>query len=305
MDSLMVTPQTLLVEAKSNDRISMGSAPLGALLLLAAALKAHGLAVAPVSAMGWLSAPWSQVALIEAEVLLGLCLLTGVAPLGSWTAACVAFTAFAAISLYQALIGRASCGCFGRLALNPWYAFGIDVAALAALAPSPPDLRPLWREPRTALLRPLGIATGWLAGGMLAFAGLVGAAAYQYGSFDAALAHFRGNRVAVVPALVDVGDGTVGDTREATVAVTNYTDRPVRVIGGTSDCSCVVTENLPLAIPPGETRSLLVRIQLTGQPGIFTRTANLLTDDGQSSVLRIRLTGRSFPVAESAIATNQ
>jgi hypothetical protein len=140
---------------------------------------------------------------------------------------------------------------------------------------------------------------------MVAFAVLAGAAAYQFGSFDAALAHFRGNRVTVTPALVDLGAGAAGDTREATVMVTNFTDGPVRVIGGTSDCSCVVTEDLPLTIPAGETRSLLVRVRLTGQPGIFTRTANLLTTDVQAGVVRFRLTGRSFAVADNTVAMNQ
>lgn len=77
----------------------------GALLLVAAALKAHGTGPAPVSAMGLLSAVWFQVGLIVAEGLLGLSLLSGFAPLGSWGVAVTTFAGFAAFSFYQ---GRCS-----------------------------------------------------------------------------------------------------------------------------------------------------------------------------------------------------
>src|SRR5438445_306905 len=92
---------------------------VGLLLLAAAALKLHGLGVAPVSAMGMFSAAWFQVGLIVAEVLLGLWLLSGIAPLGSWAVALVIFAGFAGFSFYQGMVGQSSCGCLGRLSMSP------------------------------------------------------------------------------------------------------------------------------------------------------------------------------------------
>jgi hypothetical protein len=185
---------------------------LGVLLLVAAALKAHGAAVGPVSSMGWTSAAWFQAVLIIAEVGLGGWLLSGIAPLGSWMLALIAFVTFAGFSAYQGSIGQSSCGCLGRLSdsVSPWYTFGFDLLVLTGLAFGRPDLAPLWQAQRATLARPLLGTAGWFAGGAFVFAGLVAAASWQFGSLDAAVAHMRGQPVAVVPQLVDVGDGNIG-----------------------------------------------------------------------------------------------
>jgi hypothetical protein len=52
---------------------------------------------------------------------------------------------------------------------------------------------------------------------------------------SAAIAYFRGDRVSVDPPIVDVGAGSAGDLREAMVTLTNWTDEPIQVFGGTSD----------------------------------------------------------------------
>ena len=65
----------------------------------------------------------------------------------------------------------------------------------------------------------------------------------------------RTERLSVHPPLIDMGHGAPGETREATVELTNRTDQPIRLIGGTADCSCTVIGDLPVTIPPGEARS--------------------------------------------------
>jgi len=271
----------------------------GVLLLVAAALKLQGLGPGPVTAMGLLSATWFQIALIEAEIILGVWLLAGISPVGAWMLACAAFATFAAVSLYQGYVGRASCGCFGQIVVSPWYAFGLDIVFLGALAVfGRPALTPLWREPRAAFVRPLASAGGWLGGGALAFLALAAVAACFFGSLDGALAHFRGERIAIRPGIVDIGTGELGERREVEVAIVNYTAAPVRVVGGTSDCSCITTRDLPLTIQPGESRVLGVIVQMSGRPGIFTRTAMLLTDSQEGRLIRFQLTGRSLPKEE-------
>ena len=132
---------------------------LALLLFIAAGLKLYGLRVEAVASMGVFAAPQIQLAVVILEISLGLWLLSGKAPDGSWLVALFTFSAFAAVSLWLASIGRSSCGCFGRLAVSPWYAFAIDVVVLAALTLSRPDFsspppnkptshRSQWFDPR-------------------------------------------------------------------------------------------------------------------------------------------------------------
>lgn len=88
---------------------------LGLLLIGAAGLKIYGLGVQPVAGIGIFSAPEFQVALIEFEIALSICLLWGARPILSWLIALITFAGFAAASLFLAAIGQSSCGCFGAL----------------------------------------------------------------------------------------------------------------------------------------------------------------------------------------------
>jgi hypothetical protein len=118
-----------------------------------------------------------------------------------------------------------------------------------------------------------------------------GMGAWVYGSPAAALARLRGELITVTPGYVDFGSGQPGDVLEATVEVTNWTDRPIRLIGGTSDCSCVATTGLPITLQPGETRTILVHLKIRqSQPGAFTRIAELWADyDNPRTIIRFRV----------------
>ena len=116
---------------------------VGVLLLLAAVLKLSGLSADPVARMGLFSTPEFQLAVIEFEVFLAVWLLSGKAPAASWLVALSAFVYFAVVSLFLGWVGQASCGCFGRLSVSPWYAFGLDLLILAALIWGRPNLLPV------------------------------------------------------------------------------------------------------------------------------------------------------------------
>lgn len=107
---------------------------LGSLLLLAAALKGHELATAPVLSTGILDSRWFLIVVVQFELLAGLWLCSGNAPRASWLGAIVGLSLFASVSLGKAVSGADSCGCFGNVAVNPWLTFMVDVALLAALA---------------------------------------------------------------------------------------------------------------------------------------------------------------------------
>ncbi len=74
----------------------------------------------------------------EAEFLGGLWMLLGLEPERTrrWSAA--AFAGLAVASLFQAVAGKCSCGCFGSLPISPWFAWFFDLVAVAALLGSRP-----------------------------------------------------------------------------------------------------------------------------------------------------------------------
>jgi hypothetical protein len=258
-------------------------------LLTAAGLKAYGFNVDPVARTGIFSGPAFQFLVIIFELALGGWLLFGQERSGAWIAALATFAAFAGISCYQGIVGQVSCGCLGsKVTVNPWIMFGIDLAAIAALLVARPDFKSLW-DNRVPIAR----TTGSIVGVYLLLMGTLAAVAYfGFGSVDAAIASLRQERLSVYPGLIDMGDGIPGETREAKVELTNRTDELIRVVGGTSDCSCTVLSDLPVTIPPGESRSITVALNLPNATGAFNRKARLRLDDLGLHTVSIRLTGQ-------------
>jgi len=259
---------------------------LGLVLLVAAGLKGHELALDPLADDSFLASPRLQIALVELEILLGLWLLSGLARRGAWVAALGFFIAVAGVSLYMALAGQTSCGCFGRLTVNPWLSFAFDGTAVAALV--------IWRP-----LCSQGQPAAWLRGvlriglGTGAFLTLIGGAfllAFDYPA--GALARLRGEVIAVEPIVSRVGDGVAQEHRRFSVQLTNHGERPVRLLGGTTTCSCIATEDLPITVPPGESRSLAVQVKFSGGAGRFQHSFLLYTDDAKQPVVTARFAGR-------------
>jgi len=123
---------------------------LGLILLTAAALKGHQLATGPVAETSLFTSRWFLICVVEFELFFGLWLLSGLYPRRTWQAALVCFSAFACVSLYKALSGEATCGCFGRVPVSPWYTLILDLAAAVALV--------LCRPARGTVTSPLPLA---------------------------------------------------------------------------------------------------------------------------------------------------
>jgi methylamine utilization protein MauE/uncharacterized protein DUF1573 len=254
---------------------------LGLLLLAAAALKVFGLSADPVARAGLFSAPWFHALVIELEVLLGLWLLWGEYPVGSWLASIVTFMAFACVSFYLGWIGEASCGCFGAAQISPtvspWVMFGVDVALVLLLSVVRP---PLGSSP-IPIRRAFRI--GLLAAGIIAVC--VGICSWKFGSFEAALAYLNGRQMTVDPSMLDIGAQKGGEKISARLALVNRSDREIRVVGGTDDCGCITTEDLPVTLAPGDSREVTVWLKLPKAQGSFTRTAWFWTDADEPQVM--------------------
>ncbi len=265
---------------------------LGLLLLVAAGLKLVGQNVAPYAQFGFLIHPSVQLAAVEWEIVLGLWLLFGSRWWGgAWFAAVATFLVFAGVSLSLGVSGQASCGCFGQIEASPWHAFALDVAALVLLVIARPNFRRMLLLDRSQVRRGFRHALVLFIGASLVFGGVVGLVSLTFGSPDAALAHLRGERISICPRTVNVGRVEPHQRIEVSVEVVNRTDRPVRLIGGTSDCSCVTINDLPTTLAPGEARQVSVEVRLPAVHGFFHRKAMFLTDCEQARAVLFDLVG--------------
>jgi hypothetical protein len=258
---------------------------LGTLLLAAAGLKLYGLAISPLPRVGWFAEPWVQLAVAEWELILGLWLISGANPFSSWLAAVATFLSFAGVSAYLGAVGVASCGCFGTIHASPWWAFAIDLAAIVMLAIGRP--RPDEQSSSRAVNRD---GLKWVAGSAALLVCLTSAAVIAYGSPEAALARLRGESFSVANSYLDFGSGKPGESLKATATVHNWTGRPVRIIGGTSDCSCTTLGDLPLSINPHDSNGLHVHLTVPGSAqGRLTRTVFLRTDSPEQPLVLFRI----------------
>lgn len=263
---------------------------LGLLLLTAAALKIYGWGVSTVPPVGWFSTPSVQAAAIGWEILLSLWLLSGIALVGSWLAALVTFVMLAGISGYLGWIGQATCDCFGVISANPWFAFGADLSALLMLLCVGPSLPEKTADEGEKSWQEMGVLVCFVLGVGVMLAALMGIGAWVYGSPARALARLRDESLDVASEYIDCGEGKPGEKLKGIVRVRNWTDEPVLIYGGTSDCSCVATSGLPVTIPPNEVQEipLLLRVPQS-KPGMFTRRVELKTNCKQQRTIKLRI----------------
>jgi hypothetical protein len=259
---------------------------LGLLLLCAAGLKAYALWSGTGEPDPFFFSPRTEMAVIETEAVLGLWLLSGIYSHVSRLVGILFFGLLASASLYLALTGQPSCGCFGRVSVNPWITFALDVGAAGLLCLLPtPDAS---SNRSSAWLQTLG-RTGLKATAILIVLGAFFVLAVDDPA--AALARLRGDSITVEPAACDFGSGPAGLERVLQVQVTNRTDRPIRIVGGSADCRCVTLHSLPIRLSRGETRAIDVKATFRGSPGKFRHRFKLFTDDAAHPVVFAQIGG--------------
>jgi len=108
---------------------------LAIVLLAAAVLKGRQLLTEPVANSDIWSYRPLLILTVEFELALAIWLLAGLFRKAAWLVSLMFFSAFSAITLYKALTGADSCGCFGSVPVNPWITlFAIDLPAVMALS---------------------------------------------------------------------------------------------------------------------------------------------------------------------------
>jgi hypothetical protein len=238
-----------------------------------------------VPARGVFALPWVQVSIIYAEVLSGLWFLLSKNSSLQWLAALTLFAGFTAVNLYQGLQGEASCGCFGPLRANPWIVFGVNITVVASLTYFRPTFDQFGTRREVKRFVVLVSALGLFVS--LALASLF----FGFGPFDRLTALLRLEPYYISPQAIDFGIGTPGQIKDADLLITNLSDKPIRVVGGSSSCSFVAMGDYPVVVEPGESRSMRIRVSYPVVPGSFAHTGTYFIDAGGLEVARFQLIG--------------
>lgn len=249
---------------------------VGLLLLTAAGLKLYGLNVSPFAQYGWLLKPIVQSIALVWELFLGVWLLSGKASRFVWWLTVATFALFALVSGSLVVLGQANCGCFGVIQASPWVALGVDVVVLFLLAAT-----------RSSCTNQPNIGLGWVGGVGAILVAMFAMSLFLFGSLETAMARLRGQTLSISTPL-DFGNGTAGEVLIARATVRNWTSSPLRLIGGTSDCSCLATEDLPITIPAQGEVEIRVSLRIPSDaPGQLTRVVNFVTDCPKHPRLRL------------------
>jgi hypothetical protein len=107
---------------------------VGLIILFAAVMKCHELLTVPLAETGIATSRWFMIALVEFEFALGLCLITGLGHRHVWRASVVCLSGFLCITCFKIWNGDRSCGCFGRLSVDPRITLLLDTGMLLTLA---------------------------------------------------------------------------------------------------------------------------------------------------------------------------
>ncbi len=262
-------------------------------LLLAAALKLHALLGDPLASHSFLASPRAELLVIQLEAVLGLALVGAVATRLTWLASLGFFAVVLAVATYQGWTGQSRCGCLGRVEVHPWTMAVFDAVMLAGLLLAYPGagqhqdyFGPGKLVRRLAVV---GLVLVVLLGGM------VGATP----SPARTLAWLRGQPLLVHPFLSELGEGRPGEWRAFRLQILNFSDQPVRILGGSQNCSVQATETMPVSIPAGGSAELTVLGRFTGEPGRFQQQFVWYTDLRQQPVIFARFPGRVVEPSQS------
>lgn len=194
---------------------------------------------------------------IIAELLLGILLIIGIAQPGTWILTLFTFLCFTAISLTLVYFWQVNCGCFGAVKTSPWISLTLNLIIVTILICSRPLLNTFFADIKIAL--PIAVAIGSRT---VACLGLVIMACwFWFGSVNSAMAHLSGETV-LFSKIQYIGSLPAGISIEYPVLITNNSDRPVVVIGGTSDCNSTAIINLPATLMAYESKDISILVNI-------------------------------------------
>jgi hypothetical protein len=132
-----------------------------------------------------------------------------------------------------------------------------------------------------------------IAGISAVFVATIAWAIINFGSLYYAWLYAGGVRVTIDPPTVTVPDGKVGEARDAVFVIRNLSNRPVKILGVTTSCTCITTDALPLLINAMGSKELHATLRLTKSPtGRTEQNLTYHTDHPAAPALTVKARGR-------------
>jgi hypothetical protein len=139
--------------------------------------------------------------------------------------------------------------------------------------------------------------------GLLVIIGLGGLVVWsraEFGSIESAIGYLRGERL--IPDAYSKSFGSVEQGSAPVVAftLTNFTGRPITVLGGSSTCTCVLLDkNFPLTIPASEHAILKIVVRTHRRRGGVAGSVSFYSDDPDAHAVVVRVSGRVLDIAKA------
>jgi hypothetical protein len=275
-------------QAICGQRVAVGV--IAIILLLASVGKAVGFFYQPVGSR------FLTLIQVEAEWLLGLWLISGLATAIAVRVATITYLSFAGYALFLGLGGAKSCGCFGPLIISPWVIFGFDLVCAGALALMSRSAR---QFPARGFHRWGIICVGtYLAGGTVLVALVVAA---PTGGLSASAKEVLASRpIAQIPPATAVSDleklvcdlGYVdkGSSHELQFFVSNPTDGAIAIDRIEPECHCTTIIDPPKSLAPKALTRVSATFVAPQESIVYQKSIVLLTTDRKipSKILTIR-----------------
>lgn len=265
---------------------------LGFLLVFAAIMKLTGGPSSVVSSITVYSHS-AFVALIQAEMILGVWLIGGWFPRACHLVAIIFFIILATISGWMVAQGQSECECFGRLEVRPETTLLVDIAAVGLLVAT---WRVLWlsttgHENRaTELLRGVLVAT--IAGIAIVILLVLSLQIFWQTNLQGVLARLRGESWNAKPSSVFLGSAESGIPITSSITLENFSDRDLRIVGSSSSCSCLLRREIPFTIARNSSETIDLTVQFRGSSGRFVEQIIYYSDAADQITFAVRIHGR-------------
>ena len=246
--------------------------------------------------------------LVTAELVLALCLISGLWRFMAWGMAMITLAAFIGATVPRLLAGDASCGCFGALTVPPAVTLTIDTLLLIGLALFRPERHGAWwRMMHTGRLRHRRIALSAALAMTLLLAMTVGLVLNPMASAEArrvhghevvpnetapaagserggptvgpGISHHHGDP-APPPSRIDheVGYVDPGQVRRQRIELRNPSDEPIRIRRSHAECRCTHLIEVPQLIPPRSRAEVIFDFDAPEQRTLYAKRILLDTD---------------------------
>jgi hypothetical protein len=121
----------------------------------------------------------------------------------------------------------------------------------------------------------------------------------RFGSLNQALAYASGQRLLVDRAAKSFTLGPGEGVGRVEFVLSNHFDRPIRVLGVRTSCTCTVAGDVPMTIPAGGRRPLEVVVKVQPEARAVDESVVVLTDAPGRRGLALRVTGTRAAAADA------